>query len=113
MKALSALLLERKVILVSRQQELLGCCCEALLGLLYPFTWSHTYIPLLCRQLLPYINAPFPYLIGLPHRFFDEAQECVAGGGARGAAGVPRLLPADLVLILLLPCAGTSTAVTW
>lgn len=97
-KALSALLLERKVILVSRQQELLGCCCEALLGLLYPFTWSHTYIPLLCRQLLPYINAPFPYLIGLPHRFFDEAQECVAGGGGGGwcaeaAPSLPRFDP--------------------
>ena len=59
---------------------MLAVACETALSLLCPFTWSHTYIPLLCRTLLPYLNAPFPFLIGLNSAFLGEASEYIEGG---------------------------------
>jgi hypothetical protein len=49
---LSALLLERRVLVVSEHVALLTPACEALLALLYPMTWPFVYIPVLPPQLL-------------------------------------------------------------
>lgn len=51
--ALFALVLtERQIILVSSQYSLLTSCAEAVTSLIYPFSWTHAYIPILPRQLL-------------------------------------------------------------
>eukprot|EP00794_Sanderia_malayensis_P007526 gene7527-8363_t len=62
--ALSALLLERRILLVSSQLSLLSACCHAFVSLLYPFQWQHTYIPVLPHQLLDMCCLPTPYLLG-------------------------------------------------
>lgn len=35
---------------------------------------------MLCRTLLPYVNAPFPFLIGLPAEFLPEARQYIESG---------------------------------
>ena len=80
MRLVSCLLLERRVLVHSKHTAMLAVACETALSLLCPFTWSHTYIPLLCRTLLPYLNAPFPFLIGLNSAFLGEASEYIEGG---------------------------------
>lgn len=42
----TALLIERRVIFLSKDYALLTPVIEAVLGLLYPFKWRHVYIPL-------------------------------------------------------------------
>lgn len=44
----------------------LSSCIEALQSTLLPFSWQHTYIPVLPVHLLEMCEAPTPYVIGLP-----------------------------------------------
>ncbi len=61
----TALCLEEKVVLLSSRTSLLTFAAEALLTLLYPFSWQHVYIPLLPDQLMGFVQSPTPYLIGI------------------------------------------------
>ncbi|KAK6645425.1 hypothetical protein RUM43_001702 [Polyplax serrata] len=65
-KVFSSLLLERKVLLLSSSLRKLSSCIEALQSTLLPFSWQHTYIPVLPVHLLEMCEAPTPYVIGLP-----------------------------------------------
>lgn len=44
----------------------LSSCIEALQSTLLPFSWQHTFIPVLPVYLLEMCEAPTPYIIGLP-----------------------------------------------
>lgn len=71
--ALFALVLtERQVIFVSSQYSLLTSCAEAITSLMYPLTWTHAYIPILPRQLLAVLGAPFPFMVGLHTTFLQD-----------------------------------------
>ena len=61
----STLLLDGKVILHSQNKYQLTLCSTALLALLKPVHYTLTFIPLLPRQLIDYIEAPTPFLIGI------------------------------------------------
>eukprot|EP00762_Andalucia_godoyi_P008705 ANDGO_00468.mRNA.1 hypothetical protein H696_03843 len=39
--------------------------CEALMGLLSPFSWPHVYIPMLPSTLADILDAPVPYCLGI------------------------------------------------
>ena len=67
-----ALLLERSVLLVSDTPALLGASCEALRALLHPLRWECTYVPLLPRSLLTFLEAPTPFLMATQRRFLAE-----------------------------------------
>ena len=67
-----ALLLERSVLLVSDTPALLGASCEALRALLHPLRWECTYVPLLPRSLLAFLEAPTPFLMATQRRFLAE-----------------------------------------
>ncbi len=45
-----ALLLERKIVLVSSHKALLSHCAFALVNMLYPFRWPHVFIPVRLSQ---------------------------------------------------------------
>ena len=60
-----SLLLERKILLVSAHRALLYHCSTALISFLYPFRWVHNLIPVLPMHLVSFLDAPFPFLIGL------------------------------------------------
>ncbi|XP_015586543.1 uncharacterized protein LOC107263636 isoform X2 [Cephus cinctus] len=62
-----SLLLERKVVLTCNKLSKLSSCVEALQSLLYPFTWPHTFIPVLpdIPGLPEILQAPLPFVIGI------------------------------------------------
>ncbi|KAG9397463.1 DENN (AEX-3) domain [Carpediemonas membranifera] len=61
----TAILLERKVIVVSDRVELLPHFIEALQSLLFPFEWPHTVQHVLPPKLHWILDAPVPFLVGL------------------------------------------------
>ena len=60
-----AVLSERHVILVSHQQLLLYHCSSAIITLLFPFKYMHTFIPVLPLEFAELLEAPTPYFIGV------------------------------------------------
>jgi len=76
------LVLERQVLLTSTQLSILTTCSEILLSLLFPMRWSHAYIPLLPKFLIPILSAPMPFFCGidkasLAEALYDLSPECV------------------------------------
>lgn len=67
LRILSALLCERRVILVSSSPTRLTNCSHAVLAMLSCglLQWQHLYIPVLPPHLWQYLAAPYPYLIGI------------------------------------------------
>lgn len=43
----------------------LSQCCHAVVALLYPFVWQHTYIPVLPSAMLDIVCTPTPFIVGL------------------------------------------------
>ena len=68
-------LTERQIIFVSSQYSLLTSCAEAITSLMYPLTWTHAYIPILPKQLLAVLGAPFPFMVGI-HSSFLAGMDC-------------------------------------
>lgn len=67
MRLVSALLSERRVILLSSSVTRLATCCRSALSVLAQglLHWQHLLIPVLPPHLGQYLQAPFPYLIGI------------------------------------------------
>ncbi|XP_068615189.1 DENN domain-containing protein 2C-like [Brachionichthys hirsutus] len=65
LQVFASILLERRVILIADKLSVLSRCCHAVLALLYPFTWQHTFIPVLPAGMLDISCSPTPFLIGL------------------------------------------------
>ena len=68
-----ALLLEQLVLLISDTVPLLFVACEALLTLLHPMRWEHTYVPFLPRALVSMVEAPSPFLMATQRQSLDAA----------------------------------------
>ncbi|XP_055506051.1 DENN domain-containing protein 2A isoform X1 [Leucoraja erinacea] len=64
-KVFASLLLERRVIFTADKLSTLSKCCHAVMALLYPFAWQHTYIPVLPPAMIDIACSPTPFLIGL------------------------------------------------
>jgi len=62
---LGTVLLERKLLFVSRSFGLLSTCVEAVQSMLYPFVWQHTLVPVLPGTMSEIASAPTPYVMGL------------------------------------------------
>ncbi|GLI67075.1 hypothetical protein VaNZ11_011272, partial [Volvox africanus] len=83
-----AVLLERRVVLVSRHLRLPTLAAEALLQLLWPFRYKHVYVPLVPASLLDLLEAPTPFLMGLGGWVGTSfAAEVAIGAGADGRGG--------------------------
>ncbi|CAH2220672.1 Hypothetical predicted protein [Pelobates cultripes] len=65
LKVFASLLLERRVIFVADNLSTLSKCAHAVVALLYPFTWQHTYIPVLPASMIDIVCSPTPFLIGI------------------------------------------------
>ncbi|XP_019341593.2 DENN domain-containing protein 2C isoform X3 [Alligator mississippiensis] len=61
----ASLLLERRVIFVADNLSTLSKCGHAVVAMLYPFTWQHTYIPVLPAPMIDIVCSPTPFLIGI------------------------------------------------
>ncbi|GAB1602840.1 suppression of tumorigenicity 5 protein-like isoform X1 [Argonauta hians] len=61
----STLLVERNIILCSKNLSVLSQAIHSLITLLYPFQWQHTYVPILPSNMLEIVCSPTPYLVGI------------------------------------------------
>jgi hypothetical protein len=59
------LLLEQKVLFVSRHKSLLTQVIVAISSFMFPLAWKHTLIPILPAQMIDVVDSPFPFLIGV------------------------------------------------
>ncbi|KAL3936827.1 MAG: hypothetical protein SGBAC_007940 [Bacillariaceae sp.] len=73
----ATLLQEGKVVLRSNHLSLLTPIAEALLSLLFPFTWQGMYIPILPNKMVDAIEAPIPFLVGIHGGEFETHPEGV------------------------------------
>uniref|UniRef100_A0A3Q3VQE0 UDENN domain-containing protein n=1 Tax=Mola mola TaxID=94237 RepID=A0A3Q3VQE0_MOLML len=65
LRVFGSLLLERRVIFTADKLSTLSQCCHAIVALLYPFVWQHTYIPVLPPAMLDIVCTPTPFIVGL------------------------------------------------
>ncbi|XP_043932655.1 DENN domain-containing protein 2C [Protopterus annectens] len=71
----ASLLLERRVIFVADKLSTLSKCAHAVVALLYPFTWQHTYIPVLPASMIDITCSPTPFIIGILSASLPELSE--------------------------------------
>src|ERR1700722_17516316 len=64
-KIFSSILYEQKLIFIGNDLGPLTRLINTFICLLYPFSWPHTYIPVLPALMLDIIQAPTPYIIGI------------------------------------------------
>ncbi|XP_028306399.1 DENN domain-containing protein 2A isoform X2 [Gouania willdenowi] len=65
LRVFASVLLERRIIFTADKLSTLSQCCHAVVALLYPFTWQHTYIPVLPPSMLDIVCTPTPFIVGL------------------------------------------------
>lgn len=56
---------ERHILVTSKRLDKLSSCVQALNSLLYPLQWQHIFIPVLPSDLVAYLQAPMPFMIGI------------------------------------------------
>ena len=71
----TGMLLERQIIIMSKQNYVQFAVCEALRMLIYPLKWSHVFIPVVGDTNC--LEAPVPYLMGVNSQLisFEEVVE--------------------------------------
>ncbi|XP_009958221.1 PREDICTED: DENN domain-containing protein 2D, partial [Leptosomus discolor] len=65
--------LERRLIFLAEELSVLSQCIHAVAALLYPFTWAHTYIPVVPECLLDTVCCPTPFMVGIQMRHLERA----------------------------------------
>lgn len=63
---------ERHILVTSKKLDRLSSSVQALNTLLYPMNWQHIFISILPSDLLAYLQAPMPFLIGVPEPTFKK-----------------------------------------
>ncbi|XP_077142737.1 DENN domain-containing protein 2B isoform X1 [Ranitomeya variabilis] len=71
----ASLLLERRVIFVAEKLSTLSSCSHAVVALLYPFSWQHTFIPVLPSSMIDIVCCPTPFLVGLLSNSLPKLKE--------------------------------------
>ncbi|KAM4700437.1 DENN domain-containing protein 2D [Discoglossus pictus] len=67
----ASVVLERRTVFVAKDLSVLSQCIHAVAALLYPFTWEHTYIPVLPKILLDTVCCPAPFMVGVQKQFLN------------------------------------------
>lgn len=62
-------LAESRIILISSHTAMLHLVSRAIVELIYPFTWSGVFIPVLPARLIGALEAPCPYIVGIERRY--------------------------------------------
>jgi hypothetical protein len=115
-QALSAIMTERQVLVVSSQMEKVSAVCFYLLELIRPFVYQAVFVSVLPPALLEVLEAPVPFVVGLhsssltPDTRIDSAAVLVNLDSAKVStvgARVPRL-PHELELRKALAAALTT-----
>lgn len=67
----ASMLYERRIIFTSRRLYRLSACVQSANAVIYPMSWQHIFIPVLPHQLVDYLLAPMPYLIGVSNTLIN------------------------------------------
>ncbi|XP_007076450.2 DENN domain-containing protein 2D isoform X2 [Panthera tigris] len=67
--------LERRIIFLAEDLSTLSQCIHAAAALLYPFSWAHTYIPVVPESLLDTVCCPTPFMVGVQMRFQQQVMD--------------------------------------
>uniref|UniRef100_A0A8C0SGB4 DENN domain containing 2D n=1 Tax=Canis lupus familiaris TaxID=9615 RepID=A0A8C0SGB4_CANLF len=67
--------LERRIIFLAEGLSTLSQCIHAAAALLYPFSWAHTYIPVVPESLLDTVCCPTPFMVGVQMRFQQQVMD--------------------------------------
>lgn len=62
---INAILLDFKIIIISKDVAKLGRAAFAIIGLIYPLKWPGSFIPICPEPMSTILEAPFPYIIGI------------------------------------------------
>ena len=63
---LAAALTEHHILIHSDDVAAVAMVAEVVTALLFPFAWQHAYIPVLPRDVLEVLEAPYPIFVGVP-----------------------------------------------
>ena len=66
------LLLENRLVFVSKSLGTLSECVNASIAILNPLSWQYVFIPVLPDSLLSYCCAPMPFIVGILHASLAE-----------------------------------------
>lgn len=69
---ITALLLERKIILIKENSGDIALIMESLVSLLNPLQWNFVFITYLTPKLVECLEAPFPYMIGVSRKVWED-----------------------------------------
>uniref|UniRef100_K7G8K6 DENN domain containing 2D n=1 Tax=Pelodiscus sinensis TaxID=13735 RepID=K7G8K6_PELSI len=64
--------LERRIIFLAEELSVLSQCIHAVAALLYPFSWAHTYIPVVPECLIDTVCCPTPFMVGVQKRCLEQ-----------------------------------------
>ncbi|KAL1427201.1 hypothetical protein MTO96_017698 [Rhipicephalus appendiculatus] len=70
-----AAMTELKILFYSRSYCRLNDACSALTSLMFPFKYSHVYIPLLPATLIEFLSTPTPFIMGVHSSLRSEVAE--------------------------------------
>ncbi|XP_017780101.1 PREDICTED: myotubularin-related protein 13 isoform X2 [Nicrophorus vespilloides] len=70
-----AIMTEHKILFHSKSYNRLTEACRALTALMYPFRYSHVYIPLLPAALVEVLSTPTPFIMGVHSSLRSEVAE--------------------------------------
>lgn len=73
-----AIMTENKILFHSKSYTRLTEGSRALTALMYPFKYTHVYIPLLPAALLEVISTPTPFVMGIHSSLKPELSELVS-----------------------------------
>lgn len=74
----SAVMTEHKILFHSASYSRLTEGCRALTALMYPFRYTHVYIPLLPAALVEVLSTPTPFIMGVHSSLKYEVAELVS-----------------------------------
>lgn len=69
---LSAVLCERRIILIADETSTLFTAILGLGAMLHPFQWQHIFIPLLPSKLMSYTASKIPYIMGVRRYMYQQ-----------------------------------------
>jgi len=75
----ASMLYERRILVTSKKLSRLSACVQAANALIYPMFWQHIFIPVLPAQLMDYLSAPMPFLIGVPEPLMKRIRRAEVG----------------------------------
>ncbi|KAM6979681.1 DENN/MADD domain containing 2Db [Aplochiton taeniatus] len=75
LQVFAAAVMERRVIFIADELSTLSQALHAVVALLYPFIWQHTFISIVPTVLIDVVMAPTPYLLGVQRTLLSHVDD--------------------------------------